>query len=162
MASAFSPEVEADGPFESRAAAAPKLGARLRARLNSSQLDRRLADGADPAESPELTLRARRLTGRTYRSRLADSLDEAVRVAERREVRVSAVPPLAAREVRASRASLIELALALRGGGPVAPAGVALAERLLIDGSGPLYVTSGHDALWLAARRATVALELSD
>jgi hypothetical protein len=139
----------------------PMLGVRLRAIARRTRLDRRLAEGADPAESPELTLRAQKLTGRAYRRTLADSFDEAVSIAEGREVRLSAVPPLATREIRAARAALLELARALRSERRVAPSGVALAQHLLTDGSGPLYVTAEHDALWHAARNATVALELA-
>jgi hypothetical protein len=162
MVSSFSPHIEAGRRSRSRRQkTAPTLGVRLRTRLRAAELDRLLAGGADPAETPELKLRADRLTGRARRRRLANSLEEAVRIAESREVRVTSMPPLARREIRAARASLIELALALRSERQVSPAGVALAQRLLTDGSGPLYVTAGYDALWLAARRATVALELT-
>lgn len=160
MASSISPQIDVGRPFDSLAETAPRVGARLRARLHAGRLDGRLADGTDPHESPELALRAHRLTARSHRRRLAESLEQAVDTAAGCEVRVSAAAPLARREVRAARAGLLELAAALRSDGEVSPAGVALAQRLLTDGSGPLYVTSGHDALWLAARRATVALEL--
>ena len=136
------------------------LAARIRALLRSARLDRELADGTSPYASPELTLRARKLTRSAYRRTLANSLDEAVSIAEGRQQRVNPAAPLATREVRAARAALLDLARSLRARGDVSPQGVAMAQRLLTDGSGPLYVTREHDALWHAARRATEALRL--
>jgi hypothetical protein len=161
MASSLSPRFETSRGFRDDAQTGPTVGVRLRALVHRGRLDRMLADGADPGSSRELALRGQRLTRRTYRRALADGFDEAVSTAEGHELRLSAGPPLAAREVRASRAALLELSRALRSERQVAPAGVALAQRLLTDGTGPLYLTSEHDALWHAARRATVALELT-
>jgi hypothetical protein len=42
--------------------------------------------------------------------------------------------------VLAAHAEIFELAAALRSPGPVGPRGVALANLLLTDGTGPLYV----------------------
>jgi hypothetical protein len=36
---------------------------------------------------------------------------------------------------------------------------VALAQQLLTDGRGPMYLASRDDALWHALRSATLALE---
>jgi hypothetical protein len=161
MASSLSPHLHTGPAFGEDAPTGLTLGVRIRALVHRGRLDGMLADGADPASSAELALRASRLTRRGYRRALADSFDEAVSIAEGRELRLSAVPPLARREVRAARAALLELSRALRSERHVSPAGVALAQRLLTDGSGPLYLTAEHDALWHAARRATVALELN-
>jgi len=161
MASSLSPHFETAHGIRDEVQTGPGVGVRLRTLVRRGRLDSMLAEGADPASSPELALRGQRLTRRAYRRALADSFDEAISVAEGRELRLSAVPPLATREVRAARAALLELSRALRSQRQVAPAGVALAQRLLTDGAGPLYLTSEHDALWHAARRATVALELT-
>ena len=91
---------------------------------------------------------------------LADSLKEAIRVSERRaNPRVSASVPVVRVDVRAARAALLDLECSLRRDGDVSPVGVVLAERLLTDGNGPLYVKSANDALWHAARDASAALD---
>jgi hypothetical protein len=136
------------------------LGVRFRALTHRAKLDAMLLDGTDPAGSAELQLRASQLTGSRYRGMLARSLIESVEAAEGERRRSMASIPLAYGEVRAARAALLELANGLRGEGRVAPAGVVLAERLVTDGAGPLYIASGHDALWRAARRASAALML--
>jgi hypothetical protein len=136
------------------------LAVRVRAVLRSRALDRALAAGTDPGATPELSIRAQKITALANRRALANSLDQAVTVAEGRELRLSAVP-LATREIRAARSQLLELARALRGEGPVSPEGVALVEHLITDGTGPLYVTAEHDALWRAAKRATEALRVT-
>jgi len=161
MASSLSPHLDTGPVFRGAPEASPSFGARLRAVLHRGRLDSMLANGADPASSPELARRAQRLTRHAYRCALADSLDGAVSIAEGRELRLSAAPPLAARDIRAARAALLELSRALRSQRRVAPAGVALAQRLLTDGASPLYLEAGHDALWHAARRASGALELT-
>ena len=161
MASSISPHFDSAARFGGGTDSAPPLAARVRAILNRRRLDTMLADGADPSATPELALRGQRLTRRAYRRTLADSFDEAVSIAEGRELRLYTAAPLATREIRAARAALLELSRALRSERHVAPAGVALAQRLLTDGASPLYLTAEHDALWHAARRATVALELT-
>jgi hypothetical protein len=136
------------------------LGLRLRTLTHKTKLDAMLVKGRDPATSAELQFRANQLTGPRYRGMLARSLFESVEAAEGERRRSMASVPFAYGEVRAARAALLELANGLRGDGPVAPAGVVLAERLITDGTGPLYVRSRHDALWRAARRASAALLL--
>lgn len=135
-----------------------RLRLRLRVFFRRHRLDGMLALGVDAGESAELAVRAEQLLNRRYRGHLADSFDEAVCVAEGKGARAAAAPPLAMREVRAARAALLELANALRQETVHGPSGVALAQRLLTDGAGPLYIESQNDALWHAARRATLAL----
>jgi hypothetical protein len=143
----------------SRSAWTSELGLRIRVLCRRRRLDTMLAEGADPAASPELALRSRRLTSEPYRRVLADSLDEVLCVAEGRGPRVSASPPLAHREVRAARAALLDLSRALRQHTVVNASGVVLAQRLLTDGAGPLYIESRNDELWRAARGASAALD---
>lgn len=132
---------------------------RLRVLLSRTRLDTLLAQGADPAASAELALRARQLTDAAHRRALADSIEDAIGIADGSSRRLGTAPPLANHEVRAARASLLRLAGDLRDCDRSRAQGVALAQRLLTDGAGPLYVEShGHDALWHAARRASEAI----
>lgn len=135
-----------------------QLTLHVRVFLRRGRLDRRLAEFADPAASPELGLRARQLTRPRHRRELADSVDEVISRAERPRPLIDPAIPIARREVRAARAALLGLSQALRGPADVAPAGVALALRLLTDGAGPLYMERVEGALWDAASRATAAL----
>ncbi len=130
--------------------------------MRKGRLDRQLAEGADPADTDELALRARQLTSQSYRRTLADSFDEVMAIADGLGPRISAAPPLQSREVRAARSALLDLSRTLREDAPVAPSGVAQAQRLLTDGMGPLYVESYNDALWQAVRQARAALEGHD
>jgi hypothetical protein len=63
------------------------------------------------------------------------------------------------RDVRASRSELIHLAQVLRENRDVYASGVALTQRLLTDGMGPLYIYGLEDELWHAARDAIAALD---
>jgi hypothetical protein len=146
-------------PWDARENPRPAIGLRLRVLSRRARLDRMLADGVDPQESHELALRATQLvSGRTRRA-LADSLDEVVRIADGDRRRRSASPALAIRDVRASTAALLGLARGLREDREVDVRGVALAQQLLTNGSGPLYVYGQDDELWHAARDATTALD---
>jgi hypothetical protein len=136
------------------------IGLFARVLVHRGRLDRQLLEGIDPASSPELALRARQLTAQRHRRVLADSIDEVMRLAGPGGTRrISASAPLVRADVRAARAALLDLECSLRRDGEVAPAGVILAERLLTDGSGPLYMKSENDALWHAARDASAALD---
>ncbi|HLL92465.1 MAG TPA: hypothetical protein VK252_05950 [Solirubrobacteraceae bacterium] len=134
------------------------IGLRLRVYCRRRRLDEMLADGASPKASPELTLRAGQLTGERHRRALADSLEAVVATAQGSIRGRSATPPLARRDVRAASAALIGLARDLREDANVDSRGVALTQRLLTDGTGPIYIYGPNDALWHAAREATAAL----
>jgi hypothetical protein len=127
--------------------------------LARGRLDELLANGADPADSPELALRAQQLTSERNRRTLADSFERIVAIAEGPEPARNASPRLARRDVMACRATLLDLARALRDYADVNPRGVALAQRLITDGTGPLYSRAGDDALWRAAHDANAALD---
>jgi hypothetical protein len=132
---------------------------RVRTGLRRASLDRLLAEGVTPAESPELGLRALQLTRARHRRALAKSLEEVVSVAQGERRWRTASPPLARRDVRASRSELIQLAQVLRENRDVYASGVALTQRLLTDGMSPLYVYGRDDELWHAARDAIAALD---
>ena len=63
----------------------PSLASRIRTRLRRARLDRQLAHGTDPADGPELTLRAAQLDAAAERARIANLLVEAVGDARRGE-----------------------------------------------------------------------------
>jgi hypothetical protein len=63
------------------------------------------------------------------------------------------------RAAREARGALLDLAERLRGPRPVAPAGVRLAQELLVDGAGPLYVPVHRGDLRAAALEALGALD---
>ena len=138
------------------------LALRLRVLLHRTRLDAMIVDGADTDADLELALRARQLTAMPYRHKLANGLDAVLSIAEGYHRRVSSAPPLARRDIRASRAALLQLSRALRHDPVVTAAGVVRARQLLTDGTGPLYVEADHDALWHALRDAVACLEGHD
>ena len=106
------------------------IGLQARVLLHRRRLDGELLRGIDPACTPELQLRARQLTARRHRRRLADSFQEVMRSCERGTTpRISAAVPVIRTEVRAARAALLDLECSLRCEGEVRPAGVVLAAR---------------------------------
>jgi hypothetical protein len=127
--------------------------------MRRGRLDRLLAAGVTPAGSPELALRALQLTRARHRRVLADSLEEIVRMAHGEGRRRGTSPSLATRDIRASRSALLQLAQVLRENRDVYASGVALAQRLLTDGTGPLYGHGLDDELWHATRDAIAALD---
>jgi hypothetical protein len=135
------------------------LGLRVRVFCSRVRLDELLANGADPADSPKLALRAAQLTSERNRRTLADSFDRVISIAEGPEPRRNASPRLARRDIVSCRATLLDLARALREYDDVNPRGVALAQRLITDGNGPLYSRAGKDELWRAAHHANAALD---
>jgi hypothetical protein len=137
----------------------PGIRARIRVWFRRASLDGLLAKGVTPAESPELAHRAMQLTRARHRRALAKSLEEALSVAQGERRWRTACPPLATRDVRASRSELIQLAQVLRENRDVYASGVALTQRLLTDGTGPLYLYGRDDELWHAARDALAALD---
>jgi hypothetical protein len=132
----------------------------VRVWLRRGSLDRSLAAGADPAASPELSRRARRLTSRRVRAGLAASIRNVVDAAGTPRRGYSAVVPIQRQAIIAQRELLLELAADLESGDELKPRGLALAERLLIDGDSPLYVEGPEAALREALGQARAALYL--
>jgi hypothetical protein len=116
---------------------APSAVTRLLARTRRLELDRALAEGADPASSPLLAARAAQLVGRAGRYRLAASLEHLALTADAPLRLFRTAPRRGA--VQANRAALMELAMTLRQGGLLYARGIAILELVLIDGSGPAY-----------------------
>jgi hypothetical protein len=138
------------GPRPRRASPA----ARVLARLRAHGLDGRLADGADPASSTLLSLRARALVARPARDDLAFDLERILVIAERPELRRLGAVPLQRHQVIGAAGLLRRLIALLRGSQPVSPRGVAIARRLVVDGTTPVYARAPRGAVAKAVRDA--------
>lgn len=153
----------ASAELGSAAPARAALGVRWRARLRRAQLDRLLARGADPLTKPELQWRARQLTSRRNRRRLAKEIERVLDAAKTLPLLGGSAAPLNRVEIAPCRELLEALASDLRGAEPVALRGMALTAQLLHDGCSPLYAphpppTEGE--LETDVRRARAALVL--
>jgi hypothetical protein len=127
-------------------------------RLHRNRLDRELAAGRRPDDSPAHALRARQLVGARSRRQLADGLRRLIASAEaRRPAYTAAIPPRRA-EVRAARGVLDALRERLLEDAPVRAGGVALVRILLTDGASPAYAPGRPGALAEWARSALRAL----
>lgn len=131
----------------------------MRTRLRRRSLDRRLAAGANPAESDDLSRRADQLQSSAHRRELAAALLTLVEQAEGPSPPISAAIPIDRPSVLVARSDVIALALDLGATDLDASArGIALVERLLWDGASPVYAPSGLGALTQALRDAHAAL----
>jgi hypothetical protein len=127
----------------------------------ATTLDRELANGADPMQSDELSLRTGQLRSAGTRSRLAGTLRQAVDVANGRH------PPLITtrlrrQQIRDNAELLLTLAQRLSGDVPLGAQGVAMTARLVTDRSGPLYRNERRRPLSVAASEALTALDCGD
>jgi hypothetical protein len=122
---------------------------------------RRVADDelvATRLPSPRLAWRAAELTSDAHRLELGRSLTDVVHAADERLLPTAA--PLARVAVRECRPQLLAIAARLYDLSlPVTPRGALLVERLLCDGSGPMYGDGDAQRLLDALRRAQAALE---
>jgi hypothetical protein len=125
----------------------------------ASALDRELADGADPMQSDELSLRVGQLRSAKHRARLACALRGAVELAARPIDQLMMPPaPIRRPEIQANRELLLELAERVCSG-PVCAQGLAMTWLLVGDGSSPLYREQARRPLRVAAFEALTALE---
>jgi hypothetical protein len=138
-------------------AASPRasLAVRLRVLFHRDPLDQELAQGADPAGSKALELRARQLLSR--RTKLAARLEGVLEQAHASAVFTAEVPVRRA-DVRDCAADLRALADRLRDERSIDVQGVALTSQLLSDGAGPLYAETGY-SLRYTIRLARLALD---
>jgi hypothetical protein len=130
----------------------------VEARWRSRALIRALADGADPAGSDLLELRARTLTTPRERARIARGLENVVATADDRHLHWTAAAPVDGAAVMDARSELLALAARLRSDAPGSPRGVALAELLVTGYDSPLVGTT-EPGLGDAARAAAAALD---
>ncbi len=105
--------------------------------LSRHRLDRALAAGVSPAVGALHAARAAHLTAPRRRARLAETLTEIVRRVDEPSSLARVAPRAAAVHRNAER--IDALARRLGGAQPVYARGVAMLERLLRDGNGPLY-----------------------
>lgn len=114
--------------------------ARVRAKLHSSTLDVRLAQGVDPAQSPELSRRARLLTSDRTRHDLAAGIERVVEAADAPAGERRRAVPLQRAAIRETRTELLSLARELAAlDQPANARGIARVRRLLTDAGSPLY-----------------------
>jgi hypothetical protein len=121
----------------------------LRARLNSSALDRDLASGVAPWRSSAHAARALQLTGARRRAAYAQGLERILADTERprRPTRVGAVVLPDHASVILSAPVIWEIVAQLRGSCPASAEGMARLRGLLSDGGGPLYRAGQPDEL---------------
>lgn len=129
--------------------------------LRRGSLDRSLAAGADPAASPELARRARQLTSRRTRAGLAASIRNLLDAAERRPRGFTSAVPIQRHDILRERQLMLQLAADLESQDELKPRGIALVERLLIDGASPVYVDGPEGALHGALVHVHAALYLA-
>jgi hypothetical protein len=112
---------------------------RLAVHLLASSLDRQLAEGRSPESNARLSARARLLVAPAMRHEYARLLAHVEWQARRPPVMRSPRGPLNRVAIAACAPGLAEVRRRLVGHHPVAARGVAMASRLLGDGTGPLY-----------------------
>jgi len=107
--------------------------------------------------SPRLAWRTAELVDADNRVELSRSLTAIVHAADERLL--PSASPIDRNAVRGARAQLLSLAAHLCDlSRPVTPRGVLIVERLLVDGSGPLYQRGSSNRLSLAVADADAAL----
>jgi hypothetical protein len=129
--------------------------------LRRGALDRRLAQGDSPGASPELARRARQLASRRYRAGLAEGIHNIIDAAEEPPRGFSAAVPVQRRDVLNERSLMLAVAADLLYDDELSPRGIALVDRLLSDGSSPLYIGGPGSALHDALVHARATLHLA-
>jgi hypothetical protein len=147
--------------FHSQPSPGPTRGLRLRTRWRRNRLDRELASGADPASSPELSLRAAQLQSQAVRSRLANAIVEMLGRAHGPNLgRFTVAGERQNAEIREYADNLRALVARLRDDRPIDIQGAAMTARLVNDRSSPLY-RAGDQGLGDAVLSARLALDRS-
>ena len=134
---AFDANRDASSAGSAAGPAGAPVGLRLRTAVGHRRLDRQI-EGGCALSSPELALRARRLTDPRSRRELAASIRGAVRTVERPADRISAVM-VDRTAVKHGRAALLDLADQVELASRVTPRGILLTRKLMSDGLSPLY-----------------------
>jgi hypothetical protein len=142
----------------------PSLRLRFRTWWKSSDLDAQLAEGVDPTQSPELTLRAQELATPRMRAELAFRVSRAVELADRgfEPGAITTRIPIRRTRVRACRLWLLQIVQRLRADRPLAVRGLAMTALLLEDGRGPLYADGPQGELEKTVRTTLVALDTEE
>jgi hypothetical protein len=148
-------------PRDPRTQEAPRsLSLRAHVVTHRRSLTRELSEGANPASSPALTLRAEQLTSERRRRSLARALRHTVQEAVHPTPRRASFGLVRRAGVIDAKDAIDTLVKRLRSPEPVAPEGVALIDRMLSDGGwSPLYNAVPAGALRRLVLLATAALE---
>jgi hypothetical protein len=126
----------------------------------AQDLDRRLAHGADPMESDELSLRVGQLGSARTRTRLAGGLRGAVELANRPADPLRMPSSVLQREeIRAHSELLLELAERVSTSEPLGVEGLAITSLLIYDAPSPLYHTDASRSLTVIAFEALAGLD---
>jgi hypothetical protein len=113
---------------------------RLMARIHGWAIDDQLLAGAPVDGSPVTLARLARLLDHDYRHRVADALRDMLGTAARRYPnRFGAQIPLHVQEVVETAPLILKLATELEREEAVNARGVILADRLIRDGTSPIY-----------------------
>jgi hypothetical protein len=139
--------------------AAPSVTLRLQVASRRAALTRQLAEGENPSDTAQLTLRARQLTTARCRSALAGALRRAVREAQHPSLH-RAFSIVSRRSVLSAVEEIDLLVKRLHSPEPVTPQGMALVAELLTDGaSSPLYGSADPSVLRRLVTLHTAALD---
>jgi hypothetical protein len=131
----------------------------LLARLLAPVLDRRLADGVDPADGPVLVARAAQLARPPVRRSTAARWERILDEVPLRPKPLTHAVPVRIQQVADAAPEILALVMRLRDKLPVSPVGVAQGRRLLVDARGPLFDRSAPRGD-LGARISLILLEL--
>jgi hypothetical protein len=135
------------------------LTLRLKVAVKRDALNRELAAGAPSARSPELSLRASQLVSDRERQKLAGAWRRAVRDAHRPATNRVTISLVRRGAVIDAEGAIDGLVARLTDADPIAPAGMALVEQLITDGSSsPLYNAADPGVLKHQVKVATEAL----
>ncbi|MGH2885030.1 MAG: hypothetical protein ACRDPA_20390 [Solirubrobacteraceae bacterium] len=136
------------------------LALRLKVAVKRDALNRELATGAPSARSPELSLRASQLVSDRERQKLAGAWRRAVRDAHRPATTRVTISVVRRGAVIDAEDAIDRLVARLTDVDPIAPAGMALVEQLITDGtSSPLYNAAEPGTLRRQVKVATEALD---
>jgi hypothetical protein len=127
---------------------------RLLARLHAPTLDRRLAAGEATEGDRLTTVRADVLREWTTRAVLANGWAAVLERADGPRGLIDARIPVVRARVRAAEPDIRAMIDVLRDSLPVRARGVAMASRLLSDGTGPLYSGRSGEDLRAGVREA--------
>jgi hypothetical protein len=142
----FSASASTHSPMaDLRMTARPSVRARLIARLQAGKLDAMLAVGAPTPAGSALAVRAERLTSFSEREDIARVLRHVLLETTRERTVVSARVPLHCKNIAAAEKLIDAITLRLHAPLPVSARGMARLNRVLTDGSGPLYESGRGD-----------------
>jgi hypothetical protein len=132
----------------------------MRVWLRQAELDRRLAEGANPTTDPLRALRARQIISRRYRRALARGLRSLVAEAcDPAPVRAPPGPLVNRYAVLDARDPLLSLARRLVGCENPCPRAVALASYLMCDPDSPAYWSATGATVADLANAALAAID---